>query len=62
MPLKQYLLFSGQQYYPGGGMSDFIGSFDTIELAKKEIWENRYFDDWFQIFDSESMTIIYEKQ
>ena len=35
----RYLLFGYDDYYPGGGMSDLIGQFDTMEellAAKKE--------------------------
>ena len=31
--LKQYLVFAYDRYYPGGGWSDFKGSFDTEEEA-----------------------------
>lgn len=29
--LKRFWLFSGLNYYPGGGMKDFKGCFDTKE-------------------------------
>lgn len=29
--MKQYLFFSGYNYYPCGGWDDFKESFDTIE-------------------------------
>ncbi len=28
--MKRYLLFAGGTYYAGGGMNDFIGSFDEV--------------------------------
>jgi hypothetical protein len=31
--VKRYLLFTYEDYYPGGGWSDFRGSFDTPEDA-----------------------------
>lgn len=31
--MKRYWLFEFDQYYPGGGMYDFKGDFDTIEEA-----------------------------
>jgi hypothetical protein len=32
--MKRYLLFTYDSYYPGGGWTDFAGSFDTIEEAR----------------------------
>lgn len=32
--MKRYWLFECQQYYPYGGMSDYIGDYDTIEQAE----------------------------
>lgn len=32
-PLKRFLVFSYESYYPGGGWSDFLGSYDTAEAA-----------------------------
>ena len=48
--MKRFLLFSGWNYYPSGGVDDFNGSFDTKEEAiraagKLEVW------DWAQIYD-----------
>ena len=28
-----YMLFAGQDFYPGGGWNDFRGTFDTIREA-----------------------------
>lgn len=33
--MKRYLAFFGSDYYPSGGMNDFINDFDTIEECKK---------------------------
>lgn len=32
-PMKRYLLFYGETYYPAGGWGDFRGSFDTLREA-----------------------------
>lgn len=37
---KRYILFGYDKYYPGGGMEDIIGSFDTVDDAKKAIKED----------------------
>jgi hypothetical protein len=31
-----YALFAGENYYPAGGIDDFIGLFDTIDAAKNQ--------------------------
>lgn len=31
--MKRYWLFLGEDYYPGGGMHDFIDSFSSVEDA-----------------------------
>ncbi len=33
--LKRYLVFSFDQYYPGGGWNDFVGSYDTPTEAQE---------------------------
>lgn len=35
--MKRYLLFGGADYYPGGGMNDFMGDYDTIEEAQAAV-------------------------
>lgn len=32
--MKNYMVFFGLNYYPMGGMDDFIGDADTIEKAR----------------------------
>ncbi len=49
----RYLLFSGHDYYPSGGWSDFKGSFATIEDALRA---NR--KDWWHIVDMTTGKII----
>lgn len=33
--VKRYVVFGSESYYPGGGWSDFVNSFDTKEEAFK---------------------------
>jgi hypothetical protein len=46
---KRFLLFGFPQYYPGGGMSDMVDSYDTLEegmeALKKDDSENKYLYD-----------------
>lgn len=50
--MKRYALFAGDNYYPGGGWSDFAGSFDSALDAVAE--GQRLLDgtsDWWQVID-----------
>lgn len=67
--MKRYLAFYGNEYYPMGGMEDFVGDFDTEEDAKDAIIKakklNNRIDegwayDWAQIYDTEIKRIVYE--
>lgn len=33
MPIKRFMLFAYDAFYPSGGWSDFHGSFDTLDEA-----------------------------
>jgi len=65
--LKRYLAFYGDIYYPGGGMNDYIGSYESYDDAIKAIdekhLENRPDDvswewAWKQIFDVEKQLFL----
>jgi hypothetical protein len=51
--MKRYLLFAGYQYYPRGGWTDFIDSFDTKEEAFAET--ARY--DWCHVVDTQEWSV-----
>lgn len=58
-PMKQYLLFVGETYYPAGGWDDFIDSFDSIEDARKDPrLAERSKHGWHQIVDTKTMKEI----
>ena len=38
-----YLLFAGDFYYPGGGMNDLVGSFDSVEEAIEAGKQNEWY-------------------
>lgn len=50
-------------YYPAGGMSDFIASYDTKEEALSDAnyvnGQDKKSYEWSHIYDSESDTIDY---
>jgi hypothetical protein len=62
----KYALFAGDNYYPCGGMSDFISKFATIEEAKREALRahphrdnsGTWFFDWWQIVEIETFEIV----
>ena len=50
--VKRYMFFSGHWYYPGGGMNDFAGYFDSVEDGLKAIKDNKEDDeDWIHVLD-----------
>ena len=50
--MKQFLLFGFDEFYPGGGWSDFISSHDTKEEAIIAIKEHTGNCDYYQIVDT----------
>ena len=60
--MKRFMLFSGSDYYPAGGMDDFSDSFDTLELAMshRESKNDEYYIEWKHIFDIKENKIVKE--
>lgn len=54
--MERYMLFSFDTYYPSGGMSDFIGSYDTIEAAYANAM--RGYTDNYHIYDTVANKIV----
>lgn len=53
--MKQYLLFAYDDFYPLGGINDFVESFEYYEEIVPYI-KNRYkphSNDWYQIINIE---------
>jgi hypothetical protein len=51
--MKKYLLFCFYINYPGGGWNDYVGQYETIEEAMKNIQA-----EFYHIVDIETMKII----
>ena len=55
--MKRYLVFTYPCYYPGGGWTDFVDDFDSIEdaiaCANKSRYENK------EVIDTETKTYVY---
>ena len=63
--MKRFLLFAGDVYYPSGGFGDFIGYFEAREEALDKLvkWietEGGPEYLWAHIYDTETMTMVYE--
>lgn len=58
--MKRYALFAGMTYYPGGGWSDFQGSFDVPEDAERAGQANEDAGkwDWFEVVDLETGEVV----
>ena len=71
--MKRYLAFTGDAYYPSGGMNDFLDDFDSKESAilaiEKNVKDEMYHETialqwkytWAHIYDTEEGEIIWEK-
>jgi hypothetical protein len=46
--MTYYYLFAGDNYYPCGGMLDYIGKLESKEVAVQKTKENPDFD-WYNI-------------
>ena len=58
--MKRYWLFQFDEYYPRGGINDFVESFDSIQDAlecSKKV-KNEFGGESYHIFDSEKNEII----
>lgn len=67
--MSAYLLFAGNNYYPGGGFSDYQGDFDSINDAISHFkagyfaeWDEgrdyRKFWDWYQVVRRVDMKLV----
>lgn len=58
--MKRYLLFTGYNYYPSGGIEDLQAQSDNIEELKITAKQNKTVKrhDWYQIVDSQHLGIV----
>lgn len=57
---KRFLLFGGDQYYPGGGWEDFVESFRTLDEAV-EFEKPSGHREWWHVVDTDSGKIVTSK-
>jgi hypothetical protein len=48
--MSRFMVFAGLNYYPSGGMNDFVSSHETLEDAITAVQKLRR-ADWWHIFD-----------
>jgi hypothetical protein len=64
--MKNYLLWAGDNYYPGPALSDYQGDFDTVEEAvaagcARTSEENPFSQpvfDWYEVIEHATMERI----
>ena len=49
--LQQFIVFAGDNYYPGGGWDDFQGSYETLQEA---LTEAPALGEWWHIVDTKT--------
>lgn len=54
--MQPYLVFAGCNYYPDGGMDDFVIAFDTATEAATWAEKERY--DWWQVVRHADMEVV----
>lgn len=54
----KYLLFAGPTYYPGGGVVDYVGKYETLDEAKAAFAEKEDCNDWAHIVDADTMAYV----
>ena len=55
--MKRYLVFAYPVYYPGGGWSDFIADFDSIEDAF--VCADKSSDENKEVIDTQTKDNVY---
>lgn len=52
-----YWLFAGANYYPSGGMGDFVGAFQSLHDAVAFLDAHYLHDGWAEVFFTEEATL-----
>lgn len=59
--MKRFLAFGGLNYYPIGGMGDFLIDGDTEQECLDEIEKRGNELDWAEIYDQQNRALIWIK-
>jgi len=54
----KYMLFAGPKYYPGGGVYDYVGRYQSVDAAKAAFAALEDCNDWAQIVDAETIDLV----
>ncbi len=55
---KKYMIFSGIEFYPKGGIKDFYGYISNLDDIEKEIEDSDEDFHWCHIVDSKNLEIV----
>ena len=58
--MKRYWLFTGDRFYPAGGMHDFDNSFDSIEEAEDYVKAAHKCMQWHHVVDMITGKIVWD--
>jgi len=61
-PMRRFILFIGDRYYPGGGGYDCYGSFDTLHDAERKLLRDppTSSDRWAHVYDCNYARVTHE--
>lgn len=60
--MRRYMTFAFPTYYPGGGVNDCTGTFDTLPEAQKHLKSIKQDNDTFQVFDTQTGKVVFNTQ
>lgn len=59
---KDFLLFAGEAFYPGGGMMNYVNAYDTQDeaeaIAERLMGLTIGFIEWYHVVDRRTMTVV----
>jgi hypothetical protein len=60
--MKKYVVFAYDEYYPGGGMTDLVGSFDDLDEAKGVKCSLGDDYDYIEVVDRDTWEVVWAKK
>ena len=62
--MKRYLAFFGDNFYPNGGMGDFLSDHENLDNARRAIqkeFQDGFDTHWGHVYDTVNKEIVYQK-
>lgn len=56
--MKRFAVFAGDVYYPCGGWNDYRESFDTLDEARRYVFNWACRADWWHIVDLTTREVV----